>query len=169
METAALAILITFSIVGFAAIFFTTFGTLIIMLGALLYAFMTDFSAITFKILIILSVLYLVGEGIEYLAVIFGAKKLGASNAAVAGAIIGGILGAALGTAFFGVGLILGAFLGIFIGAFLVELVIKRDLIKSLKAGAGSVLGRVGSVIIKVMIAMAMFAILATSIFKSAG
>jgi uncharacterized protein YqgC (DUF456 family) len=167
METAALAVLIIFSIIGFAAIFFTTFGTLIIMLGALLYAFMTQFSVITFKVLIILSVLYLIGEGIEYLAVILGAKKLGASNAAVAGAIIGGILGAALGTALFGVGLIVGAFLGIFVGAFLVELVLKRDLVKSLKAGAGSVLGRVGSVVIKVLIAAGMFVILATNIMKS--
>jgi uncharacterized protein with FMN-binding domain len=164
METLALVVLVIFSLVGFAAVFFTTFGTLIIMIGALLYALMTEFAVINFKTLVILFALYLFGEIIEYIAIVLGVKKLGASNAAIAGAIIGGILGAAIGAAFFGVGLILGAFLGIFLGAFLVELALKKDVMGSLKAGAGGVLGRLGSVIVKVIIAIAMFIILATNI-----
>jgi len=160
MEILALVILILFSLIGFAAIFFTTFGTLIIFIGSILYALLTGLSVINIKILLILFTLYLGGEVLEYFFIIAGAKKLGASNAAAAGAIIGGILGAILGAAFFGIGLLLGTFMGIFLGAFLVELIIQRDFIKSLKAGAGSVLGRVGSIVAKVGIAALMLYII---------
>ena len=163
MEILALIILILFSIVGFAAIFFTTFGTLIIFIGALLYAMITGFSIIGFKTLLLLFVLYLTGEALEYFLVIFGAKKLGGSNAAVAGALIGAIVGAILGVSFFGIGLIAGTFFGIFLGAFTAELLLRKDLRKSLKAGAGGVIGRVGSVAAKLVIGVLMIAIM---IFK---
>ncbi len=164
MEALALSILVIFSIVGFAAIFFTTFGTLIILIGSVLYALLTEFTVIGIKTLVILVLLYLFGESLEYVFIILGAKKFGASNRAVAGAIVGGILGAILGVGFLGVGLIVGTFLGIFLGAFLVELVVQRDVIKSLKSGAGSVLGRVGSIVAKVVIAIIMLAIISSKI-----
>ena len=164
MEIVGLFILALFSLIGFAAIFFTTFGTLIIFIGAILYALMTGLSIIGIEALIILLILYLCGEVIEYLFVIVGAKKFGASNAATAGAVIGGIVGAIAGAGFLGIGLILGTFLGIFLGAFIVELLLHRDLVRSLKAGTGSVIGRVGSIVFKVFIAVAMFWIMITRI-----
>ncbi|MFC1704370.1 DUF456 family protein [Candidatus Omnitrophota bacterium] len=160
MEILALIILILCSIVGFAAIFFTTFGTLIVLVGTVLYSVLTEFSVLTVKHLAFVLLLYLIGEATEYIFVIIGVKKLGASNRAVAGAIVGGIVGAMLGAGFLGIGLIVGTFLGIFLGALLVELIIHRDLVKSLKAGAGGVLGRVGSIIAKVIIVIIMFAII---------
>ena len=160
METLALIILSIFSLIGFAAIFFTTFGTLIILTGALLYALLSGFCIITVKIIMILAVLYLAGEALEYLFIILGAKKFGASNKAIIGAIIGGIAGAILGSAFFGIGLILGAFAGIFLGAFFVELITKKDIVKSIKAGTGGVVGRIGSIIAKTVIAIIMFFIM---------
>jgi len=166
MEILALSILIIFSLVGFAAIFFTTFGTLIILIGSVLYALLTNFLIVDIKILLILVTLYLFGEVLEYVFIIIGAKKLGASNAAVAGAIIGGVLGAAIGVSIFGIGLILGTFLGIFLGAFIVELLINKDIVKSLKAGAGGVFGRIGSILAKIIIAIGMFAIIIFSIIS---
>ena len=163
MEIVALTLLLILSVIGFVAIFFTTFGTLIIFSGSVLYAVMTNFSVIGVKLLLILGVLYLLGEAFEYIFVIIGAKKFGASNAAIVGAIIGGILGAILGVGFLGVGLILGTFIGIFLGAFLVEWFIHKDLKKSLKAGAGSILGRVGSVAAKVFLAIIMFVLMAAA------
>jgi len=140
MELAALSLLALFSFAGFICIFFTTFGTLIVFLGALLFALMTDFSILNFHILLILFALYLFGEVVEYVCVILGARKFGASNLAAFGGIVGGIIGAVMGASFFGAGIILGTFLGIFLGAFLVDLIVQRDLVKSLKAGAGGVL-----------------------------
>jgi len=164
MEIVGLFILALFGLIGFAAIFFTTFGTLIIFIGAILYALMTGLSVIGIEALIILLILYLCGEVIEYLFVIVGAKKFGASNAATAGAVIGGIVGAIAGAGFLGIGLILGTFLGIFLGAFIVELLLHKDLVRSLKAGTGGVIGRVGSIVFKVFIALAMFWIMITRI-----
>lgn len=167
MEIVALTILVVFCFIGFGAIFFTTFGTLIILLGALLYALLTGFSVISFKVFLVLFTLYLVGEVMEYFFIIVGAKSFGASNAAVVGAIIGGIIGAILGFGFFGVGVILGTFLGIFLGAFLVEWTVQKDLVKSLKASAGSVLGRLGSIAAKVIIACIMFFIMTYSVIQA--
>jgi uncharacterized protein YqgC (DUF456 family) len=160
MEVLALVIVAIFSLIGLAAIFFTTFGTLIILIGAVLYAFLTNFAILTVKTLIILLVLYLFGEALEYIFIITGAKKFGASNKAIIGALIGGIIGAIIGTAFFGVGLIVGTFLGIFLGAFLVELIAKKDVVKSIKAGTGGVLGRIGSIAAKIIIAAVMLFIM---------
>jgi len=164
MEILALSLLIIFSLVGFAAIFFTTFGTLIILVGAFLYTFLTQFSVLSVKTMVVLLTLYLSGEVLEYVLIIVGAKKLGASNAAVVGALVGGILGAILGVGFFGIGLLLGTFCGIFLGAFLVEWILQKDLVKSLKAGMGGLLGRVGSIIAKVVIATIMLAIILSHI-----
>ena len=165
-ETLALIILIIFSLTGFIAIFFTTFGTLIILIGSVIYALLTNFDILTIKHLVILLVLYFFGEASEYIFVIIGGKKLGASNAAVVGALIGAIVGAILGATLFGVGIILGTFLGIFLGAFTVELFLKKDLTKSFKAGTGGVIGRVGSIVAKVVIAIIMFTIITMQILE---
>ena len=90
MELAALIILIIFSVVGFAAIFFTTFGTLLILIGSVLHGALTGFSILGLKTLLVLCTFYLCGEVLEYVFVIVGAKKFGASNAATVGAILGG-------------------------------------------------------------------------------
>ena len=164
MELLALGILVISVIAGFVAIFFTTFGTLIIMIGSLLYAALTNFVILTVRSLVFLFILYLFGEVLEYVFIIFGAKKFGASNAAVAGALIGGILGAIAGSLFLAIGIIPGVFLGIFLGAFLVELVVHKDLVKSLKAGAGGVLGRIGSIIAKLVIAIVMLIIIGSRV-----
>ena len=98
---------------------------------------------------------------------IIGAKKFGASNKAVIGAVVGGIIGAVLGAGFLGIGIILGTFLGIFLGAFFVEFVVHKDLVKSLRAGTGGLLDRLGSIIAKIIIAIAMFIILGLNIIGS--
>jgi len=157
MESLALIILVACSVIGFGAIFFTTFGTLIILIGSCLYALMTNFSILNVQALIILLVLYLFGEILEYVFIIAGAKKLGASNLAVLGALIGGIVGAVVGTLFLTIGLFLSTLLGVFLGAFLVELILQKDLVKSAKAAIGGVVGRILSIGAKIIIAFSMF------------
>ena len=160
MAIFSFAVLLIFCIAGFCAVFFTSFGTLIILIGSVIYAAMTGFSILGLKPLLFLLVLYVAGELLENLLVILGAKKLGkASNLSIACAVIGGIAGAAFGAALFGVGIIPGTFLGIFMGGFLGEFILKRDVIKSLKAGSGSAIGRLGSIAAKVFIALGMFAV----------
>lgn len=169
MEITALILLVIFSAVGFAFIFFTNFGTFIILIGIIAYAALTGFDTITIPVLVILITLYLCGEVFEYLFIALGAKKFGASNKAAIGALAGGIIGALFGSLFFGIGLIPGTFLGIFFGAFIVELYLKKDIIQSVKAGAGGVIGRIGAIAAKVIIALVMFIILIVRIISHGG
>ncbi|MBU1345268.1 MAG: DUF456 domain-containing protein [Proteobacteria bacterium] len=159
MNILAFLILIIFSLAGFTAIFFTNIGTLIIFVGIILFAYLTNFLTINTKALLIILFFYLCGEVAEYLLPAIGAKKFGSSNKAVIGAIAGGILGAIIGVGFLGIGALLGTFLGIFLGAFLVEIFIQKDLLKSIKAGAGGVVGRIGAIAAKLIIAVIMLAV----------
>jgi hypothetical protein len=168
MEFLAFTILVVSAIAGFAAIFFTTFGTLIIFSGAVIHAVLTGFSVIDVRTLVILFIFYLAGEVSEYFFVILGAKKLGASNKAVVGALAGALAGAVLGAGFLGIGLFLGTFLGIFLGAFLVELFVYKDVVRSFKAGAGGLLGRASTILVKVFIALASYSVIISRFIASA-
>lgn len=167
MEITALIILILSGIVGFACIFFTNFGTTIIIASIVLYAVITKFSIISIPVLLVLITLYLCGEVFEYIFIVIGAKKFGASNKAIIGAIIGGIIGAVIGTAFFGIGLFIGTLLGIFLGAFIVEILQRKSIKQSLMAGAGGVFGRIGAIVAKVIISCIMFSIIIVYIIQN--
>jgi len=166
LEAFALILLALCVVLGFSLIFFTTFGTLVILAGACFFALATDFLILRFSDIIIILSLYLLGEISEYVFVMIGAKKFGASNWAMVGALAGGILGALFGAVFFGVGIIAGTFLGIFFGAFFAELIVKKDSYQSIKAGLGGVIGRMGSIIVKLMIAVCMAGIILIRILK---
>ncbi|MBN2484192.1 MAG: DUF456 domain-containing protein [Candidatus Omnitrophica bacterium] len=164
IEIIALTLLVLSSVAGFICIFFTNFGTLIIFLGSILYALATRFSVIGIQTLAILLVCYVIGEIIEYAGVIIGAKKFGASSRAIVGALIGGFIGGFLGVFLLGIGIFLGTFLGIFCGAFLTELIVHRDWRRSLKSGAGGVVGRLIAISGKVVIALFMLFFIANSL-----
>ncbi len=167
MEVLALIALSVFCLAGFTAIFFSSVGTLVIFAGIFLYSFLTGFDVIKVNVLILLFIFYLFGELAEYLFVIIGAKKFGASNAAAAGAVIGGIAGIIGGFFFAGAGLFLTVILGIFLGAFLAEFIGNKNFIKSVKSGAGGVIGRIGSIGVKVVVAIVMLGIVAANIAGS--
>lgn len=167
IDVLAISILVLFGLAGFAAIFFTTFGTLIILIGAVLYAILTSLSILGLRDLVMLLIFYLIGEVFEYLFIILGAKKFGASNKAIVGALVGAGLGAVLGVGFLGIGIILGTFLGIFLGAFVTELFVYKDLKRSLKSGVGGLLGRIGSIFAKILVAFAMFSVIIFRVMSS--
>jgi len=166
MEWLAYFILLVSNIVGFFAIFLTTFGTFIMVAGAFIFSWMTDFRILTPQILFWIFVLYVIGEILEYLLVVLGTRKFGGSKASVWGAVLGGIAGALLGAPFFGVGAFFGTFAGIFLGACLVEWYLFRDVKKSLMAGAGGVFGRAGSIAAKLVLAFIIYGI---EFFRIAG
>ena len=67
----------------------------------------------------------------------------------------------------FGFGVIIGTSAGIFVGAFLVELIVRGNIATSFKAGVGSLFGRLGSIFAKVVIAIAMFALMFSALVSS--
>jgi uncharacterized protein YqgC (DUF456 family) len=71
--------------------------------------------------------LALLGELVEFVLGIVGAKKYKSSNKAIVGSIVFGIIGGILGIPFFfGIGAAIGVFIGAFVGAFLVDSCWKR-------------------------------------------
>jgi uncharacterized protein len=98
----------------------------------------------------------------DYLASMFGAKKLGATRKGVFGAVIGGLVGL-----FFGFpGIILGPFLG----ALLLEMAGGRELKPAARAGLGALLGLLAGAVGKIAICIAMIGLFTVNvIWRSAG
>jgi len=141
-------------------IFFGGFGTFLILLFSFIYALITGFEFINGKTLIALGLLCLAGELFDYIFIYLGAKIGGASKKTAMGAIVGGLIAAAVSLAFYGVGLFLFTIVGIFLGAFIVELNEKKDVLKALKAGLGSLVGRFSAVIFKALLGLVMVIII---------
>ncbi len=127
-------------------------GSPLILLGAFIYAWYTDFLVVTWGTLVILLLLTVLSQILDYLASILGAKKFGASRWGMSGAFLGGIIGLFSGG-------ILGILIGPFIGALLLELLHGQDLPASLKIGLGTLVGFLGGAIGKISIALTMIGI----------
>jgi hypothetical protein len=160
-------VFIIFLIVAFAGLVSLIFGlpgTFIIFADSLLYALYGGFKDITYKIILILIALVILGEALEYGFGILGAKKRGASKGAIIASIVGGIVGAIIGAPFlFGIGSLIGAFLGAFAGAFLLEYSHGRGIDQAMESGWGALIGRVGGAITKGFIGVMMIAITVVS------
>lgn len=121
--------------------------------GMLLAAWVDGFERIGVWTLIILGVLTVLSLLIDIVATAMGAKRVGASKAAIVGAMIGTIAGL-----FFG---IIGIFIAPFIGAVLGELLHRRKLERSdvshaAKIGLGTWFGIMLGVISKLALGFAM-------------
>ncbi len=166
MEILALSLLILSCIIGTIAILFTNFGTLIILLGSALYAWMTGFTSLPWQGLAWILVLYLIGETLEFFLVVLSARRFGASYIGILGALVGGALGTILGPAVLGLGALVGGLFGIFLGGFLVEHIRQGDTSAAIKAGIGGLLGRLGAIVLKGFIALSMFICLAIYLLR---
>ena len=123
-------------------------GTPLIVLGALLYAFMTDFQTIGVGRLLILVGFSLLAYALDYTAGALGVKKFGGSSWAVVGAVLGAVVGV-----FFGpIGLVLGPILGSVLG----ELLRSRKLKDSLRSAFGTGVGMLLGVVAKLSLALVM-------------
>jgi uncharacterized protein YqgC (DUF456 family) len=122
-------------------------GPPLIFAGALIYAFATDWTPIGPGRLIILAGLAALAYLLGHVAGALGAKRLGGSWWAVAGALIGAVVGVFLGP----FGLILGPVLGAVAGEFLRAGDIERSAQTGLGALAGMAVGIVANLGLAVM------------------
>jgi uncharacterized protein len=130
-------------------------GVPLIFGGLLLIAYQDGFNKVGVVMLVILGVLALLAVAVDYVAAIFGAKRVGASRLALIGATIGTLLGL-----FFGfVGLIFGPFIGAAAG----EFIARQDTIQAGKVGLATWLGIVIGVVAKLGIAFLMVGIFVIS------
>jgi uncharacterized protein len=151
-----LLILVVVIALGLLMIPFGLPGTWIIAAGALGYSLLVP-NSISIVTVVIIAVLALIGELIEFSLTAKYTRKFGGSRRASWGAIIGGMIGAFIGVPVPIVGSVVGAFAGAFAGAFVAELT-QSGAGKSTKVATGALIGRVVAAAMKVGIGLAMAA-----------
>jgi len=127
-------------------------GTTIILAAAVIHRIMLGpEKSIGWRTIIVLVLLTLATYAIDIFGGYFGAKYFGATKWGTFGAILGALVGL-----FFG---IVGLFVGPVIGAIAGEFVAGKRMIDAGRAGWGSLLGNLGAMLGKLVIALAMIAI----------
>ena len=127
-------------------------GTTIIMAAAVVHRIMLGADkSVGWPIIAILIVLTVVTYVIDFMGGYYGAKFFGATRWGTLGAIVGAIIGL-----FFG---LIGLFLGPVIGAIAGEFIAGKKMIDAGRAGWGSLLGNLGGMVGKLLIALAMIII----------
>ena len=127
-------------------------GTTVILAAAIIHRMMLGpDKSIGWHTIIVLVLLTLATYGLDVLAGYFGAKYFGATKWGTLGAILGALVGL-----FFG---LIGLFVGPVIGAIVGEVIAGKRMIDAGRAGWGSLLGNIGAMVAKLIIALAMIII----------
>jgi len=115
---------------------------------------------------VILVVLAVSGEVVEFLAQYFGAKRFGASSKGNLGGLLGAFAGAILGAPFFfGFGALFGAVAGAFIGCYLFERNHGKTAAEAKRAAWGAMYGKVFGLVSKIGLGMVMWLAVAREIW----
>ncbi|QOY63764.1 DUF456 domain-containing protein [Lysobacter sp. H21R4] len=132
-------------------------GIPLIFAGMLLAAWANGFEQVGPWILLVLGVLTVLSVAIDLLATAVGAKRVGASRLALAGAVAGTVAGL-----FFG---LLGLLAGPFVGALAGQLLHDRHLGRATRVGLGTWLGMLVGTVLKIGVVFAMLGIFAAAWF----
>ena len=132
-------------------------GAPLVLAGLIFAAWIEGFEKVGAVTLIVLGILTLLAVGIDYLASILGAKRVGASRSAIIGAVLGTFVGLFFGLA----GIVLGPFVGAAIG----EFIERREWLRAGKVGIGTWLGMVFGLAGKVALVFAMVGIFIAAYF----
>lgn len=137
-------------------------GVPLVFAGMVLAAWAGGFEQVGGWILATLAVLTLLSLGIDFMATMMGAKRVGASKPALVGAVLGTFAGLLFG--------FVGIFIGPFVGALLGELVWLRgvggqELGQATKVGLGTWLGIVVGTVLKLGLAFMMVGLFALAWF----
>lgn len=108
-----------------------------------------------------------VGEVIEFLSQIWGAKKYGSSSKATFAGMVGAIAGAMFFAPFlFGIGAIFGALAGAWAGSYAAErLLSRRSQAEAVAAANGALVGRFLGMVVKLGLGIAMVVLTASAIW----
>ena len=127
-------------------------GTTIILAAAVIHRIMLGADkSIGWYTIVVLVLLTLASYALDFVAGYFGAKYFGATRWGTFGAVVGALVGL-----FFG---IIGLFVGPVVGAIAGEFVAGKRMIDAGRAGWGSLLGNIGAMVTKLIIALAMITI----------
>lgn len=126
-------------------------GILLVFGGLFVAAWAEGFQRVGAVGLTIIGAMALLSLGIDFVASLLGAKRVGASPLALAGAAIGAFAGI-----FFG---IVGVFIGPFVGAVAGEYLARGRLVQAGKVGVGTWVGLILGAIAKVVLAFLMIGV----------
>lgn len=132
-------------------------GTMLIVGGLVIGAWADGFARVGPGTLVILGVLAVGSYGIDFAAAALGAKRLGASRRAMAGAALGTLFGLLFGLP--------GLIVGPFVGALLGELTTNRDLMRAGRMGVAAWIGFAIGMVVKVAVAFLMIGIFLAALF----
>jgi uncharacterized protein YqgC (DUF456 family) len=132
-------------------------GTWLIFGGLVLAAWADGFARVGVWPLVVIGLIGAASYFVDFVAAALGARKLGASTRAMAGAALGTLAGLMFGIP----GLIVGPFVGAVIG----ELTMHRDWKRAGRAGVAAWIGFAIGTAVKVGLAFAMIAIFAAAWF----
>lgn len=170
MPPLEIAGLTVFIVVLFLGVFSTVFGfpgTIIILVDAIVYALVTGFDKIGVKVLLLLIILSALAEALDFGLSMAGAERFGATRKGAWASVIGGIIGAVImSPLFYGLGALAGVFFGGFSGVFVVEIIRQREFKPALRAGYGSILGRVAAIIAKGLVSLIMVIVILLSVYS---
>jgi uncharacterized protein YqgC (DUF456 family) len=130
-------------------------GAVVVFAGMLLAAWIDDFQRIGWITLTVLGVLTALTFVFDIIGALIGAKRVGASRLALAGAAVGTLVGL-----FFG---FLGILIAPFVGAMIGELISRRQLGPAARVGLGTWIGLAVGTLAKIGLVFAMLAIFVTS------
>lgn len=126
-------------------------GTLFVLAGIVLGAWIDDFSKVGWLPLTAVAVLAVLAWVLDYVAGLLGAKKAGASRQAIVGAALGTVAGIFMG--------FIGVLFMPLVGAAVGEYLARRDEAKALHVGVATWLGIMAGMIAKVVIAFMMIGV----------
>jgi uncharacterized protein len=160
MDWAWYIILFALLCLGFLLTLLTLPGNWLMIVATAVYAKLTHWKILGWKVILLLVVLGVIGEIIDTVAGSAGATKAGGTRRGAIGAFVGGILGAVFFTGLIPipiVGTIVGVILGVFAGAALFELSGGRETGEAIGVGVGAAHGRFLGMLAKIAFAGIIF------------
>jgi uncharacterized protein YqgC (DUF456 family) len=123
-------------------------GTLFVLAGIVLGAWIDDFTRVGWMVVTLVSVLAVLAWVLDYVAALLGARKAGASRQAIVGAALGTVAGIFMG--------LVGVLFMPLVGAAIGEFIALRDHRRALRVGVATWLGVTAGLLSKVVIAFMM-------------
>ena len=126
-------------------------GTLLVLAGIVLGAWIDDFSRVGWGVLTAVTLLAVLAWTLDYVAGLLGARRAGASRQAIIGAVLGTVAGLFMG--------LVGVLFMPLVGAALGEYIAQRDHRRAARVGISTWLGILAGLVAKVVIAFMMIGI----------
>jgi uncharacterized protein len=123
-------------------------GTVLVWGGIVLGAWIDDFARVGTVTVVVVSVLAVLAWGLDYVAGLMGAQKVGASRQALLGAAVGTVVGLFMG--------LVGVLFMPLVGAAMGEYLARRDQARAVKVGLATWVGIMVGLIAKVVLAFVM-------------